>query len=175
MYFCHKERWIRFYIDKFIWREIYEWNRSIVLTSRQLASLKSAGNPLPDYVLRLTPLNNKITIEVERDIVGRITIDRFKKVMDVRPIYKDILLHQVMCKSGFKYILIKSAESGCFLEIDFDFYQLEKRIELEASSGRYKYEFFYFYARINNDDGAVVDTQTGYTYYLDPWADELIP
>lgn len=175
IYFCHEKKWIRFYIDKFLCQEIYEWNRSIVLTSRQLASLQAASNPWPDYVLRFTPLNNKITIEVERDTVGRVTIDRFKKIVNFGVIDKDILLDKELEKSDFIDILRQSAGLGFVLGIDFDFYQLEGWIELAAILRRYQYEFFYFYARGNNDDGSVIDTHTGYKYYLDPWADEPIP
>lgn len=178
IYYCQEENYICFYIDRFLSQEISDWNKSILLTSRQLASLKAADNPFPDYVIRLTPQKEKISVEVERDTVGRITIDRFQKELYIRQYDKNLLIDTVFTDkithnlNDLRDILTKSKRLGLILSVDFEFYKdIPDWIASEAFSGRYQYEFFYFYARPNDLDGAVIDTQTGKKVLLDPWAD----
>jgi len=82
IFYSQTSNGIAFLIDENASSEIAGWNKGIQLTSRQLASLQSAGNPTPNYSLRIILLAGEIILEVARDTVGRATIDRFKKLLN---------------------------------------------------------------------------------------------
>lgn len=171
---------IIFCVDEVASKEIFEWNRIAHLTFRQLTSLLAAGNPAPEYSVKLTLAEDEIILEIARDTVGRATVDRFCKTFNAQyqeaPIMNGSTGFLDALDTGTAFVLTVDFEHHKNLQSyhNKDLRDWNRWVDSEAFSGRYKYEFFYpggagFLSK--GRDTSIIDTQNSEAFILYPWDD----
>lgn len=179
IFYCQTSNRIIFWIDEAISRELSEWDQSIQLTPRHIASLEGAVNSLRlEYSLKFSFTENKVLLEISRDTVGRATLDQFSKAFVAQQVSEAPQLDALALSSSALLQEALNKAKAFFVEISpgyrEDFINWKNWVDSAAFSGRYTYEFFYSGGAnsLSKDrDGLVKDTHTGEELVLDPWAD----